>query len=101
MSPGPFGTPSASPWCSRRHLPAGSGSDPRGPYARDRDRLLHCASFRRLQHKTQVYIVSEGDFYRTRMTHTLEVAQVARSLARQLDLQEDLAEAIALPKASP
>lgn len=89
-------TPPSPPWSTRRHAPTDGNSDTRSPYARDRDRLLHCASFRRLQYKTQVYIVSEGDFYRTRMTHTLEVAQVARSLARRLNLDEDLAEAIAL-----
>lgn len=87
-------TPSLPPWTIRQH--AVSDSDPRDPFARDRDRVLHSAAFRRLQHKTQVYIVSEGDYYRTRITHSLEVAQVARSLARMFELSEDLAEAISL-----
>lgn len=68
----------------------------RGPYERDRDRIIHSRAFRRLKHKTQVFIYNEGDHYRTRLTHSLEVAQVARSLARSLRLNEDLAEAIAL-----
>ena len=68
----------------------------RTPYARDRDRILHCKSFRRLMHKTQVFLAPEGDHYRTRLTHTLEVAQIARSIARALNLNEDLTEAIAL-----
>ena len=63
---------------------------------RDRDRILHCKSFRRLKFKTQVFISPEGDHYRTRLTHTLEVAQVARTIARSLRLNEDLTEAIAL-----
>ena len=62
----------------------------------DRDRILHCKSFRRLSHKTQVFLAPEGDHYRTRLAHTLEVAQIARSIARSLALNEDLAEAIAL-----
>ena len=62
----------------------------------DRDRLLHCKSFRRLSHKTQVFLAPEGDHYRTRLTHTFEVAQIARSIARSLALNEDLTEAIAL-----
>jgi dGTPase len=65
-------------------------------YARDRDRLLHCRAFRRLKHKTQVFIPFEGDHYRTRLTHTLEVSQIARSVSRALLLNEDLTEAIAL-----
>ncbi len=68
----------------------------RTEFQRDRDRILHCKSFRRLKFKTQVFIAPEGDHYRTRLTHTLEVAQVARTLARCLRLNEDLAEAIAL-----
>ena len=68
----------------------------RTTFQRDRDRLLHCKSFRRLKFKTQVFIAPEGDHYRTRLTHTLEVAQVARTLARALRLNEDLTEAIAL-----
>lgn len=68
----------------------------RTPYQRDRDRILHCSAFRRMKHKTQVYIAPEGDHYRTRMTHTLEVAQIGRTMARALRLNEDLTEAIAL-----
>lgn len=68
----------------------------RTEYQRDRDRIIHCKSFRRLSHKTQVFIAPEGDHYRTRLTHTLEVAQIARSVARALRLNEDLTEAVAL-----
>lgn len=68
----------------------------RTEYQRDRDRILHSKAFRRLKHKTQVFIAPEGDHYRTRLTHTLEVSQVARTIARALSLNEDLAEAIAL-----
>ena len=65
-------------------------------YQRDRDRIIHCKTFRRLKHKTQVFLAPEGDHYRTRLNHTLEVAQIARSIARALNLNEDLTEAIAL-----
>ncbi|WP_128294156.1 deoxyguanosinetriphosphate triphosphohydrolase [Afifella aestuarii] len=68
----------------------------RSPFQRDRDRIVHCTAFRRLKHKTQVFIRPEGDHFRTRLTHSLEVAQVARSIARPLGLDEDLTEAIAL-----
>ncbi|MDL2289631.1 deoxyguanosinetriphosphate triphosphohydrolase [Clostridia bacterium OttesenSCG-928-F22] len=68
----------------------------RTEYQRDRDRILHCKSFRRLQYKTQVFISPEGDHYRTRLTHTLEVSQIARSISRALRLNEDLCEAVAL-----
>jgi len=68
----------------------------RTPYQRDRDRIVHSKSFRRLKHKTQVFIAPEGDHYRTRLTHTLEVSGIARTMARALRLNEDLAEAIAL-----
>ena len=70
--------------------------DMRTDFQRDRDRILHSKSFRRLKHKTQVFIAPEGDHYRTRLTHTLEVAQIARTIARSLSLNEDLTEAIAL-----
>jgi dGTPase len=68
----------------------------RSVFQRDRDRIIHCSAFRRLKYKTQVFVASEGDNYRTRLTHSLEVAQIARSLCRFLGLNEDLAEALAL-----
>ena len=68
----------------------------RSPFQRDRDRIIHSSAFRRLKHKTQVFIEHEGDYYRTRLTHSIEVAQVARTLAAALGLNTDLAEAIAL-----
>ena len=68
----------------------------RNPFQRDRDRVLHSSSFRRLEYKTQVFVNGEGDHYRTRLTHTLEVSQISRTLARELGLNEDLAEAVAL-----
>ena len=70
--------------------------DMRPEYQRDRDRILHCKSFRRLKHKTQVFLAPEGDHYRTRLTHTLEVSQIARTIAKTLRLNESLTEAIAL-----
>lgn len=68
----------------------------RTPFQRDRDRIIHCKAFRRLKHKTQVFLSPEGDHYRTRLTHTLEVSQIARTIARALLLNEDLTEAISL-----
>ncbi len=68
----------------------------RGEYGRDRDRIIHCNAFRRLEYKTQVFVNHEGDLFRTRLTHSLEVAQIARAIARNLYLNEDLAEAISL-----
>ena len=68
----------------------------RTSYSRDRDRILHCKAFRRLKYKTQVFLAPEGDHYRTRLTHTLEVSQIARTISRALRLNEDLTEAIAL-----
>lgn len=70
--------------------------DLRTVYQRDRDRIIHCKAFRRLKHKTQVFLAPMGDHYRTRLTHTLEVAQIARTISKSLDLNEDLTEAIAL-----
>jgi len=71
-------------------------SDFRSPYARDRDRIIHSGSFRRLEYKTQVFLNSQGDFFRTRLTHSIEVSQIARSISSHLGLQESLAESIAL-----
>ena len=68
----------------------------RTPFQRDRDRIIHCASFRRLKHKTQVFVNTEGDHYRTRITHSIEVAQIARSIAKHLGLNDDLAETLSL-----
>ncbi len=68
----------------------------RTPFQRDRDRIIHSASFRRLKHKTQVFVNTEGDHYRTRLTHSMEVAQIARSISRYLNLNEDLSESLSL-----
>ncbi len=84
------------PNTSRGRLHHEPESPTRSPWQRDRDRIVHATAFRRLQYKTQVFVNHEGDFYRTRLTHSLEVAQIARSLARELLLNEDLAEALAL-----
>jgi dGTPase len=81
---------------SRGRLHAEPASKGRSAFRRDCDRIIHSTAFRRLKHKTQVFVFDEGDHYRTRLTHTLEVAQVARALARALGLDEDLAEALAL-----
>jgi len=68
----------------------------RSPYQRDRDRIIHSSSFRRLKHKTQVFVNTEGDHYRTRLTHSMEVSQISRTLARFLGLNEDLCETLSL-----
>src|SRR5712664_2973041 len=81
---------------SRGRLRPEMEDDLRTAFQRDRDRIIHSKAFRRLKHKTQVFIAPLGDHYRTRLTHTVEVVQVARSIARALNLNEDLTEAIAL-----
>jgi len=90
---GPY---ACDPAASRGRLHPEPPSKGRSPFRRDCDRIIHSTAFRRLKHKTQVFVFDEGDHYRTRLTHTLEVAQVARALARALGLNEDLAEALAL-----
>ncbi|MEM9783854.1 MAG: deoxyguanosinetriphosphate triphosphohydrolase [Pseudomonadota bacterium] len=84
------------PEASRGRLHPEPESAHRSPFQRDRDRILHSSAFRRLKHKTQVFVEHEGDYFRTRLTHSLEVAQIARTVARVFGLNEDLAEAVAL-----
>ncbi|MBB4437354.1 MULTISPECIES: deoxyguanosinetriphosphate triphosphohydrolase [Rhizobium] len=86
----------ADPWTTRGRLYPEDESPTRSDFQRDRDRIVHTTAFRRLKHKTQVFIAQDGDHYRTRLTHTIEVAQIARALARALKLDEDLAEGVAL-----
>ncbi len=96
MNSAPLAPYAARPERSRGRLFPEPESPTRTAFQRDRDRIIHSTAFRRLQYKTQVFVYHEGDHYRTRLTHSLEVAQIARSLARCLDLNEDLAEALAL-----
>src|SRR3954470_16353152 len=86
----------AEPGLSRGRLHGEPPSASRNDFRRDADRIIHSTAFRRLKHKTQVFVFHEGDHYRTRLTHTLEVTQIARAIARALGLHEDLAEALAL-----
>src|SRR5947207_4248939 len=86
----------ADPAASRGRFHPEPPSATRSAFRRDADRIIHSTAFRRLKHKTQVFVFHEGDHYRTRLTHTLEVTQIARALARALRLDEDLAEALAL-----
>jgi dGTPase len=86
----------SDPTASRGRLVPEPESATRTPFQRDRDRIIHSTAFRRLKHKTQVFVAHEGDHYRTRLTHTIEVAQIARAIARALKADEDLAEAVAL-----
>ena len=86
--------------CTSKHTGRRVRPEPKCPirteFQRDRDRILHCNAFRRLKHKTQVFLSPVGDHYRTRLTHSLEVSQIARTISRALRLNEDLTEAIAL-----
>jgi dGTPase len=96
MAPSDLAPWAVRPETSRGRLHPEPGGDARSPWQRDRDRIIHTGAFRRLQYKTQVFVFHEGDYFRTRLTHSIEVAQIARAIARRLRLDEDLAEALAL-----
>src|SRR4051812_43560455 len=97
MTPGaPLAACAVHASSSRGRLHPEPEAPTRSPFQRDRDRIIHSSAFRKLQYKTQVFVNHEGDFFRTRLTHSIEVAQIARSIARELDLDEDLTEALAL-----
>src|SRR3954447_17206016 len=93
IEPAPF---ASMPELTHGRLKAEPESPTRSVFQRDRDRIIHSGAFRKLKYKTQVFVYHEGDYYRTRLTHSLEVAQIARSVSRTLGLNEDLAEAVAL-----
>jgi dGTPase len=93
MNPAPYAVCAAT---ARGRFHQEPEAPTRSPWQRDRDRIIHSSAFRKLQYKTQVFVNHEGDFYRTRLTHSIEVAQIARSIARSLGLDEDLTEALAL-----
>src|ERR1700680_1076896 len=95
-TPVPLASYACRPEESRGRLHPEPESASRSVFQRDRDRIIHSTAFRRLQYKTQVFVYHEGDHYRTRLTHSLEVAQIARSISRGLGLNEGLAEALAL-----
>src|SRR6201996_2825446 len=92
----PLARYAVSPSNARGRLHPEPDAESRSPWQRDRDRIIHSSAFRKLQYKTQVFVNHEGDFYRTRLTHSLEVSQIARPIARALGLDEDLTEALAL-----
>src|SRR3954467_11219706 len=93
---GALASVACDPAQSRGRLAPEPGAPTRSAFQRDRDRIIHCGAFRRLKYKTQVFVYGEGENYRTRLTHSLEVAQIARSIARFMGVNEDLAEALAL-----
>src|SRR6185437_15950931 len=94
--PSPLASFACRPEASRGRLHEEPETASRTVFQRDRDRIIHSTAFRGLQYKTQVFVYHEGDHYRTRLTHSLEVAQIARTISRALGLNEDLAEALAL-----